>query len=374
MPTLRSFFAIYTHGAGLHEPVRAGDSITTTVVELTPPLTAAPSDELYGPHAAPFRAFTPRRAFLIGFSKPLKGRAESFFLEVRDAVLRATEGLEGFGLDVLKLWPFPLAGAAEALPEDLLAEDLFSFGITERGAHGFQLETFGLAKLDQREISFEFSGHELVEEATLLCGHLADWLLEHTRRVEPGQAMSFGFDKLTFEAAEGRSGRALRAYHPALIQRLLPEAAFPGLGLLRVSAPPTLPKDHAVAGDLSTVLRRSMEQRLLLEEQDLTGDSPHSETTAEVRGAWSELRNLVASRDESISGKDSGWRIRSGSLAEPHATKPLAEIAAKLPELVRYLALPVGIRLAWDAEGRLTIDRSKVELDDDDFEDSLPDE
>jgi hypothetical protein len=40
--------------------------------------------------------------------------------------------------------------------------------------------------------------------------------------------------------------------------------------------------------------------------------------------------------------------------------------------LVKFLALPHGVKLQWDADGALTVDRSRVADDDDDsLDDSL---
>lgn len=375
MPTLSSFFAIYTDGASLHEAWPSPPGATVHLAELTPIILPANGEELFGPHAAAFKAFQPKRAFLVGFRRELKGRAEPFFLEVRDTLLHLTQGLTGYTLDVLRLHPFPIEATAEALPEDLLAEDLYSVAIAERGDHGFRVETIGLSRLDQREITFEFRGHELIEEATLMCGHLADWLLEHSRRVEPGQEMSFGFDRLVFGSPSHTKGQDLRAWQPALVRRLLPESLFPGVGVLQVQSPPTLPGDDPSSLDLTTALHRSMEQRLLLEELDLTGDAPHASATAELRGEVTELKGVTAVREESISANDSGWRVRLAGTSNGTGGEllTLATLVARLPDLVRFLALPVGVKLAWNAEGRLDIDRSKVELDDD-FDDALPEE
>ena len=42
----------------------------------------------------------------------------------------------------------------------------------------------------------------------------------------------------------------------------------------------------------------------------------------------------------------------------------MARVAAhRAPELVRYLALPMGVRLTWNTAGALELDRSRVELD-----------
>jgi hypothetical protein len=205
-----------------------------------------------------------------------------------------------------------------------------------------------------------------MEEAALMCGHLADWLLDHGQRIEAGRSMSFGFDRISFFAAEGDAGGPFRGWHPPLVQRLLPTAIFEGVGVLEVKASP--PGQHELFEDLTVPLRRSMEQRALLEELDLTGDSPHATSTAQVQGFVRELRSLVAVREESHSSRDSGWRFKTTVQGESseNGVMTLADLARRAPELVRYLALPHGIRLTWTSDGALDIDRSRVALDDPD--------
>jgi hypothetical protein len=363
VPTLSSFFAIYTDGGSLHEGFPSPPGTDVFLGEMSTLLLPGKQDELFGPHLTTFSRFTPTRGYLLGFRRPVKGRAEQFFAQVRDAVLAATAGVNGFGLDVLRLWPFPLANAVEALPDLILAEDLFSVGFTDMGEHGVRAETIGFSKLGQREITFEFADPTLMEEAALMCGHLADWLLEHGRRIEQGQAMSFGFDRLSFAAAEGDAGGPFRGWHPPFVQRLLPPTLFEGVGVLEVQASP--PGHPEQLEDLTVPLRRSLEQRTLLEELDLTGDSPHATSTAQVKGFVTELKSLIAVREESHSSRDSGWRLRStveGDSGE-HGVMSLGDVARRAPEFVRYLALPHGVKLEWDAHGKLAIDRSRVELD-----------
>lgn len=363
MATLSCFFAIYTDGGAPtdHFPSPAGSDVF--VGEMGTLLVPGPKDELFGPHVAAFQREKFKRGFLLGFRRELKGRSEAFFSEVRASVLAATKGVNGFALDVLRLWPFPLQQAEEALPEHLIAEDLFSVGFTDMGAHGVRGETVGLAKLGQREITFEFKDPELMEEAALMCGHLADWFLEHNRRVEHGQSMSLGFDRISFFAAEGGAGGPFRGWHPPLIQKLVPANLFEGVGVLEVKASP--PGSTESLEDLTVPLARSREQRLLLEEFDLTGDSPHASSTAQVKGFITGLEYLVAYREESTSSKDSGWRLRSTAEGDSGevGVMTLADLSRRAPEIVRYLALPVGVKLTWNERGDLDIDRSKIELD-----------
>lgn len=362
MPTLSSFFAIYTDGESLHDSFPSPAGTDVFLAEMGTLTLPASKDELFGPHANIFQRVKPKRGFMLAFHCRSRVRAETFFNEVRTAVLRATVGIKGVGLDVLRLAPFPLQSAAEALPEDLLAEDLFSVGFTEMGDHGLRAETIGLSKLGQREITFEFSDRALLEEAALMCGHLADWLLDHNKRIVGGQSMSFGFDRLTFFSAEGEAGGPFRGWHPPLIQKLIPAELFEGVGVLEVHSSP--PGNGALREDLTVPLRRAFEQRTLLEELDLSGDAPHSSATAQVKGFVTELKNLAATREESASSKDSGWRFRSTGEGDSGVTT-LADLARRAPELVRFLALPQGVKLTWNAAGVLDVDRSRVELDED---------
>lgn len=363
MATLSSFFAIYTDGAALSESFPSPAGADVFLGEMGTMLVPGPREELFGPHVPHFHRAQFKRGFLLGFRRELKGRSEPFFSQVRTAVLAATKGVNGFALDVLRLWPFPLAQAEDMLPEHLLAEDLFSVGFSDMGAHGMRCETVGFSKLGQREISFEFADAALMEEAALMCGHLADWFLDHNKRIEHGQSMSLGFDRISFFSAEGAAGGPFRGWHPPLIQKLVPPKLFDGVGVLEVKASP--PGDLEHFEDLTIPLRRSMEQRTLLEDFDLTGDSPHSTSTAQVKGFITGLQDLVAQRDEPTSSKDSGWRLRSTAEGDSGevGVMTLADLSRRAPDIVRYLALPQGMKLSWNTQGTIEVDRSRVELD-----------
>ncbi len=369
MPTLSCFFAIYTNGEGLHDSFPSPAGTDVFLGEMGTLIVPGSKDELFGPHANIFQRVKPKRGFLLGFHRKQRGRAETFFREVRTAVMRATLGVHGVGLDILRLTPFPLETASDALPEDMLAEDLFAVGFTEMGEHGLRAETIGLSKLGQREITFEFTDAALMEEAALMCGHLADYLLDHNKRIVHGQSMSFGFDRITFFSAEGAAGGPFRGWHPPLVQKLLPEELFPGVGVLEVhSFPPS--SGVAAREDLTIPLRRALEQRTVLEELDLTGDSPHSTATAQVKGFITELKELVAVREESMSSKDSGWRFRNTARdSGENGVMTLADLARRVPEIVRYLALPHGVKLSWNEQGLLEVDNSRVELDEEETTD-----
>ena len=213
VPTLRSFFAIYTKGASARQGFEAPPGCEVFLRELPELILPSPQDELYGPGVLAFRRYQPSRAFLLGLTRTVKGRAGTFFDDAKRVMREVTRDLSGFGLDVLRLWPFPLDPEGSEMSDETLAEDIFSLAFRERGEHGFRAETLGLSKLDQREISFEFSGRELFEEAFLMCSRLVDWLMEHGGRVEPAEAMSFGFDRLSFLAPE-LTGEPFRGWDP----------------------------------------------------------------------------------------------------------------------------------------------------------------
>jgi len=364
--TLSTFFAIYTDGSALNESFRSPAGSDVFLGEMGALQLPGANDELFGPHAAAFGRQKFKRGFLLGFKRELKGRSEAFFEEVRTALLAATAGVKGYGLDVMRLWPFPLEQAEEALPEHVLAEDLFSVGFTDMGEHGMRAETVGFSKLGAREITFEFRDRKVLEEAALMCGHLADWLMEHNARITHQQSMALGFDRISFFAAEGAVAGAFRGWHPPLVQKLVPPELFPGTGVFEVKASPPGERDHFE--DLTIPLRRSMEQRLTQEELDLVGDSPHAMTTAEVKGFISGLAEIVAFREVPTSSKDSGWRIRSVAEGDSSETgvMSLADLSRRAPDIVRYLSLPQGVVLSWDSKSTLTLDRSRVEVDDDD--------
>jgi hypothetical protein len=186
--------------------------------------------------------------------------------------------------------------------------------------------------------------------------------------------MSYGFDRITFLAAEGGAGGPFRGWHPPLIQKLLPASLFEGVGVLEIMANPEGAPDAKY--DMTLTLQRSMDQRLLLEDLDLTGDSPHADSSARVKGFITGLASLVAVRDEPHASKDSGWSFTSladGDSGENGVTT-LGVVVRRVPDLLRYLALPHGTRLAWDAKGVLKMDLSKARHEDEDLEDELDDE
>ena len=51
-------------------------------------------------------------------------------------------------------------------------------------------------------------------------------------------------------------------------------------------------------------------------------------------------------------------------------TTTLGEVIMKAPGILRYLALPPGVRLEWDDQGVLQVDASKAKVEGDLDEDS----
>jgi hypothetical protein len=154
-----------------------------------------------------------------------------------------------------------------------------------------------------------------------------------------------------------------------LIQRLLPGTLFPGVGALEVLAHP----NNAVEPQNLTVpLQRAFDQRMMLEELDVTGDSPHSSNTAHIRGVVTGLHSLLMWRDEPTGSKDSGWSFVSKTIGDTltEGVISLSEIIKVAPGIMRYLALPPGVRLEWDDQGVLQVDASKARVEAEFDEDS----
>jgi hypothetical protein len=361
---LSSFFAIYTDGPAPRVDVTVPRGIELSFVQLDPLVVPGAESGLFGPHANDVLRTRLKKGFLLSLQRETKGSAGSFFSDAQRVLADAVEALDGWGLDVLRLFPFPLSGVGE-LPDEPFAEDLISVGFHEQGEHGFRAETFGLAKLGQREISFTFHGGELLEDAAILCSHLADYAMGQARRVEHKQTMSFGYDKLLFLAAEGDSSAGpFRGWHPPLVQQLLPESRFPGVGALRVLGFPG--SNAQPKHDLTQVLQRALEQRLVLEEHDLTGESPHQSTSARACDCLGGENGLKGERREPQSMKESGWTFtcQKGHSQADLKTVTLESLAARAPEVVRYLALPPGCALTWNAAG-VEVDTHRARRDDD---------
>jgi hypothetical protein len=372
MPTLSSFFTIFTDG-----PAPRGDMVVPPGTFMAiDPIPSIPSfsadDELFGPHAQPFVRAPKKMGWLITVSREVKGSTGTFFADAHKILVHATKGLTGWGMDVLRLWPFPLHKVDE-LPDDPFAEDLFSVGFAEQGEHGFRAETVGLAKLEQRELSFEFFGKDLLEDAALFCAHLADWAMGQGRRVGHEQTMAYGFDRVLFRAIEGvGAGGPFRGWHPPVIQRLLPENRFAGVGVVQVYTFASLGSEPSL--DLSTTLRRALEQRTVLEAESLTGESPHQSALAEACACAGGPDGLRGVRHEPRSQKDSGWTF---TCQKKHASSDLGSLtlgslAHRLPQILKYLALPPGCSVEF-LPNDVVIDSRAARRDEDDEPDDLDD-
>jgi|GEM_PF-2432118 len=365
MPTLSSFFAIFTDGTvpRADMPVPPG---TFVVLEPIVPIPVfSQDDELFGPHAQSFVRAPKKHGWLLTVTREVKGGAGTFFSDVHKILVQASKGHLGFGIDVLRLWPFPLHKVDE-LPDDPFAEDLFSVGFAEQGEHGFRAETIGLAKLAQRELSFEFFGKDLLEDAALLCAHLADWAMGQGRRVGHEQTMAYGFDRVLFRAIEGvEAGGPFRGWHPPVIQRLLPESRFAGVGVAQVLTYSS--SGNEPTPDMTTTLRRALEQRMVLEAENLTGESPHQSATAEACACAGGPDGLRGTRHEPRAQKDSGWSFtcHKSHPSSDLGSLTLGALAHRAPQIVKYLALPPGCSIDFVA-GDVVIDSAAARRDEDD--------
>lgn len=366
LPTLSRFFVLYTRGGAAPRtqlPVPRGATLTLEpLAEVILPGTDTP---LFGPHVQAFLGATaPDNAWLLSVRREVKGAAGSFFTDCQSSLREALRDLgPGFGLDVLRLWPFPFS-AVDSLPEDPFAEDLISVGFTERGAHGFRAETFGLASFGQRELSFAFEGQDLLEEATVLCAHLADYVMARGQRVDHGHAMSFGFDRLVFASPDGPGQGPFRGWHPPFIQKVLPPQQFSGVGVLEALC--ATGSTGSPQPDLTPALWRAFVQRTIVEREGLTGESPHQADSALACGCAASDAPLFGQRDEPGGSRQSGWtfQCKQGHPPELLGTVALGELARRLPSIIPYLALPPGCTVTW-AEGGVKVDSGRARRDDD---------
>lgn len=325
--------------------------------------------ELFGPHAQAFvQALKRFRAAFLFSGEGVAGReSERFFATAQAALTRSVTGQQGFVVDLFKRWPRPISELAD-LPEDVLPEDLFSMRTVELPNGRFRAETFGLCRLGQKEISFQFSGLELADEAVALCARLADYALVHRRSVEAGQVMGFGFDRLAFSEAPERleAGALWRWCQPHLARRW-PGKAFASGQLL--TAELMLPASEERTSDLREALHRAREQHRLTEELDVLADSPNETASALGCPCLQKAATIQAHREEATGIRDSGWRLTCG---HPHDAKDLqlttlGTLATQLPQLVRYLALPTGCRVTVSGNSS-QVDLGSAPRSDADFE------
>jgi hypothetical protein len=370
LPQLSRFFVIYTRaGAAPRTEIPVPRGATLTFEPLSEIVLPGADTPLFGPHVKAFQGSPhPTSAWLLSMQREVKGSAGTFFAETQAALRQALRNLQaGFALDVLRLWPFPFT-AMDALPEDPFAEDLISVGFTESGAHGFRAESFGLAAFGQREVSFAFDGKDLLEDATVLCAHLADYVMGHAQRVEHGHAVSFGFDKIVFASPHGLAPGPFRGWHPGFIQRVLPPQLFPGVGVLEALC--TTGTASEAQPDLTPALRRAHSQRALVEAHNLTGESPHQGDSA-LACACAGSEDLKGVREEPKGSRHSGWTFQcvTGHPKTMLGTITLGELARKLPQIIPVLALPPGCAVTWK-DGKPMVDAHRVRRD---LEDDLDD-
>lgn len=351
MPKLSYYCLLLTDGQAPAAPELSESEFKVVALPGVPRLD--PDTELFGPfaHELSGALSEAKAAFLFHGAREVNRDAGTFFAVAHGLLARAVEGVSGYGLDVLRLWPFPLAQVGE-LPEDPLAEDLFSVGFYERADEGYRAETFGLAKLGQRGIAFEFRGRDLIDEAALMCARLADYALAQSRRVAHGQTMSFGFDRVAFRASEGaEAGGPLRAWHAPFVQRVLPDELFAGVGQLEVRT--YVPMSEQLSDDLSLALRRSFEQRQVVEALELSGEGPHQSTEVRACACAGGEHGLRGFRQDPGSVRDSGWTFTCAR--PPPGTHeigigPLGGLVRRLPQVLRYLSLPPGSVVEWHGQ------------------------
>ncbi|MBI3183207.1 MAG: hypothetical protein HYZ28_13805 [Myxococcales bacterium] len=368
MPRLSFYCLVLTDGAAPNPTLPGSEFGVRPLAGIPCPCA---DDELFGPHAESFTraAQAARAAYLFHGSRSARHEVGGFLGAAHEALAVAVDGVAAFCLDVLRLWPFPSKDAID-LPTDPLPEDVFALGFTERGPGSFRALTYGLSKLGQREITFDFTGRGLADEAKYLCSHLADYVMSQTRRVDHRQSMSFGFDRLEFRAAEGEAGGPLRGWHAPYVQRALPEELFPGVGLLEARC--FEPLSDKLASDVTLALERSLEQRRLLDELGLEGEAPHQGTMVRSCACAGGPDGLVGWREEPDTIRHSGWSFlcgRSPHPAEEVGTVPLGALAHRLPQIVRYLALPAGCRVTWRG-GEAVVDAGRL-MDEEEEESGL---
>jgi hypothetical protein len=352
MPSLNAYFVLYTDGTSPHPAVHRDFKLTALPSVPVPEA----NEEFFGPFAQVAREQIQRAraAFLLQGHRQVRGSVGEFFSQAHAELAQCVEGLAGFAVDLLKLWALPFADISE-LPTDPLAEDLFAISFQEKERGRFSARTFGLAKLDQPEVTFDFQGDDLTDEAAMMCAHLADYAMTQSRRVEPGQSMTFGYDALWFQDASGEEVTA------SFAARVLGGAHRP-TQLLRAGA--SRPMSTEPAPDLTEALRRSFEQRMLLEEYEVPGDSPHQTTVMRLCACAAE--GLRGWREEPASAKESGWTFscRRRHVGQELAVLPLGLAVQRHPQIFRYLALPPGSSLEWHND-RVMVDAAGQRGNDD---------
>lgn len=324
---------------------------------------------LLGPFGSVAARLRATRAFELHLEGSWRGEPSELLAAVHRAALEAFDGLRGVGVDLLALKPFPIDRAPEAVPERPLAEDVVSVAFRESPPGHLTARSYGLTKLGQREIALGFRGAELCAEVEHFFAQLTDWILDHRRRVLPGDPLVFGFDRVHFlERADVKAPAPLLDLPGTATLGALLGTGARTEGLVRDwrAAPLEVlvetSENGPASADLTALLGRTAAQRRTLEKYDLMGEAPHQSATATVRGRLLGLFNLTAVREEATTPRESGWHLL-GTPTEALADTRLAtlgELVAQVPGLLDYLAMPTGVRLEWDLKGELVVDASHV--------------
>ncbi len=355
MPTLNVHYVLYTDGTP-PRPAQHPDFSLTALPAVPQP---DESEEFFGPFAqiAHEQIRTARAAFWLRGKREVRGSVGEFFSQVQAEVAHCVEGHSGFVVDLLKMWALPFADVAE-LPSDPLAEDLFAVSFQEKGRDLFLARTYGLGKLEQAEVSFQFRGHELTDEAATMCSHLAEYAMTQSRRVSAGQSMTFGYDALIFRSS------ATEDSSPPLLRRVA-GAALRRTPLLLAHACEPMSED--LSADLTDALRRSFDQRLVLEEQEVAGDAPHQTTELKLCPCAGTGEGLRGWREEPASARESGWTFTCRHRHQPAELEQLVLGTAvqRLPQILRFLALPPGSSLQWQGDRVLVDAAGQTGADDD---------
>jgi len=105
-------------------------------------------------------------------------------------------------------------------------------------------------------------------------------------------------------------------------------------------------------------LRRALEQRQVVEALELSGEAPHQSTEVRACACAGGEHGLRGFREDPDSVRDSGWTFtcaRPAPGAHEIGVGPLGGLVKRLPQVLRYLALPPGAVIEWHGE-RVSID------------------
>ena len=119
MPTLNTYFVLYTDGTSPHPAVHRDFSLIALPAIPVPDA----GEEFFGPFAqvAHEQIHRARAAFLLRGHRQVRGSVGEFFSQAHAELAQCVEGRSGFAVDLLKMWALPFADISE-LPSDPLAE------------------------------------------------------------------------------------------------------------------------------------------------------------------------------------------------------------------------------------------------------------